>query len=67
MKNLLQENLNSGVAAFTRKIKEAVLTLKIESKLTKNEILERYFNQVSYGGEAYGAQEAAWKYFGKNI
>lgn len=50
-----------------RKIVEAILTLKIENKLSKNEILERYFNQVSYGGEAYGVQEAALKYFGKNI
>ena len=50
-----------------RKIIEAILTLKVERKLTKNEILERYFNQVSYGGEAYGVQEAAQKYFGKNI
>jgi 1A family penicillin-binding protein len=63
IKNVFLTNEKS----FTRKIKEAILTLKIEKKLTKNEILERYFNQVSYGGEAYGAQEAAWKYFGKNI
>jgi 1A family penicillin-binding protein len=63
VKNVFLTNEKS----FTRKIKEAILTLKIEKKLTKDEILERYFNQVSYGGEAYGAQEAAWKYFGKNI
>ncbi len=50
-----------------RKIKEAVLTLMIEQKLTKNEILERYLNQVSYGGEAYGVAEASWKYFGKEV
>jgi len=63
IKNVFLTNEKS----FERKIKEIILTLKIENKLTKNEILERYFNQVSYGGEAYGAQEAAWKYFGKNI
>ncbi len=57
----------SNEKSFERKIKEAILTLKIENKLSKDEILERYFNQVSYGGEAYGVQEAAWKYFGKNI
>jgi len=50
-----------------RKIIEAILTLKVEKKLTKDEILERYFNQVSYGGEAYGIQEAAQKYFAKNV
>jgi 1A family penicillin-binding protein len=63
VKNIFLTNEKS----FKRKIKEAILTLKIEKKLTKNQILERYFNQVSYGGEAYGVQEAAWKYFGKNV
>ncbi|MEI8067560.1 MAG: PBP1A family penicillin-binding protein [Candidatus Shapirobacteria bacterium] len=53
--------------SFKRKFKEAVLTLLVESKLSKNEILEKYFNQVSYGGEAYGVQEASLKYFGKNV
>lgn len=52
---------------ITRKIKEAILTLMIEHKMTKNEILERYLNQVSYGGEAYGVEEAAEKYFGKHV
>ena len=52
---------------FKRKIKELILTLEIEKKLTKDEILERYLNQVSYGGEAYGVEEAALKYFGKNV
>jgi 1A family penicillin-binding protein len=57
----------SSEKTFKRKIKEAILTLKLENKLSKNEILERYLNQVSYGGEAYGVQEATLKYFGKNI
>jgi 1A family penicillin-binding protein len=57
----------SNEKTFKRKIKEAVLTLIIEQKMTKNEILERYLNQVSYGGEAYGVQEASQKYFGKNV
>ena len=52
---------------WKRKIKEAIITLLIEKRLTKNEILERYFNQVSYGGEVYGVQEAAQRYFDKNV
>jgi len=52
---------------LSRKIKEAILTLMIEKKITKDEILERYLNQVSYGGEAYGVAEASWKYFGKQV
>ncbi len=52
---------------LSRKIKEAILTLMIEKKISKDEILERYLNQVSYGGEAYGVAEASWKYFGKEV
>lgn len=52
---------------WTRKAKEAVLAIQLEMKLSKDEILERYLNQVAYGGETYGAQEAALKYFGKNV
>lgn len=63
VKNVFLTNEKS----FKRKIKEAILTLRIEKKMTKDEILERYFNQVSYGGEAYGVQEAAQKYFGKDV
>jgi len=57
----------SNEKTMTRKVKEAILTLIIERKMTKNEILERYLNQVSYGGEAYGVEEAAEKYFGKHV
>lgn len=57
----------SNEKSISRKIKELVLTILVESKLSKKEILEKYFNQVSYGGEIYGAQEAAWKYFNKNV
>ena len=57
----------SNEKTFERKIKEAILSLLIENKLSKKEILERYFNQVAYGGETYGVQEAAKKYFGKNV
>ena len=39
----------------------------VEQKLSKDEILERYLNQVSYGGEAYGAEAAAQKEFGKSV
>ncbi len=63
VKNVFFDNQKN----YKRKIKEAILTLLLEQKLSKNEILERYFNQVSYGGETYGAEEASWKYFGKNV
>lgn len=57
----------SGEKTWKRKIKEATLALMIEKKLNKGEILERYFNQVAYGGETYGVAEAAIKYFGKEV
>lgn len=52
---------------WKRKVKEVILSVLVEWKLEKNQILEKYFNQVSYGGEAYGVGEASLKYFGKNI
>ncbi len=57
----------SNEKTFIRKVREAILTLMLEQKLSKDEILERYLNQVSYGGEAYGAEQAASKYFGKRL
>lgn len=53
--------------SIQRKLKEWVLALMLEQKLTKEEIIERYINQVPYGGEIYGAVEAAERYFGKKL
>lgn len=64
---LVKKVFFSGEKTYTRKIKEAIISIWIETKLNKNEILERYFNQVPYGGDTYGVQEASWKYFGKNV
>ncbi len=49
----------------TRKIAEILLALEIERRLTKEEILERYLNQVYFGQGAYGVEIAARVYFGK--
>jgi len=57
----------SSEKTWSRKIKEMILAMTIENKLTKDEILERYFNQVAYGGETYGVEEASLKYFGKDV
>lgn len=50
---------------LTRKLKEWMLALKIENSLSKKEILELYFNEVPYGGNVYGIEEAARMFFGK--
>jgi len=50
-----------------RKLKEVLLSLKLESILSKEEILERYLNQVYYGHGYYGIKTAALGYFRKEL
>lgn len=52
---------------FIRKFKEILLALKMERELTKDEILELYINAVPFGKRAYGAQAAAFTYYGKPL
>lgn len=52
---------------FSRKIKEAILAKRMEEKLSKDEILYLYLNQIYLGAGAYGVQTAAETYFGKNV
>ncbi|MEQ8911110.1 MAG: PBP1A family penicillin-binding protein [Pseudomonadales bacterium] len=52
---------------FIRKFKEILLALKIERELSKDEILELYINAVPFGKRAYGAQAAAFTYYGKPL
>jgi penicillin-binding protein 1A len=52
---------------FTRKIYEVLLAFEIERKLTKDQILELYINQIYLGRRAYGFASAAQIYFGKPI
>jgi len=52
---------------FSRKIKEALLSLQIEKYYTKKEILELYCNQVYFGNGAYGVEAAARTFFGKHV
>ena len=52
---------------FTRKIYEILLAMKIESKLSKDQILELYMNQIFLGQRAYGFAAACDIYFGKPI
>lgn len=50
---------------FKRKILEALITLKLEMTLTKNQILEIYLNSIDWGRGLFGIQEAAQFYFKK--
>lgn len=51
---------------FKRKVREALLSLQLEKRFTKNEILYFYLNQIYFGEGAYGIEMAARTYFGKS-
>ena len=51
----------------SRKTKEIIVALMAERVYTKDQILEMYLNNISYGGTAWGVQSAAQKFFGKNV
>ncbi|MGI6227390.1 MAG: PBP1A family penicillin-binding protein [Peptococcales bacterium] len=52
--------------SYKRKIQEAVIAIKVENDLSKNEILELYMNRSYFGHSAYGIEAAAQTYFGKS-
>ncbi|UIE39179.1 transglycosylase domain-containing protein [Leptodesmis sichuanensis] len=52
--------------AFSRKLAESVLSMRVEQIFTKDQILEMYLNQVYWGHNTYGAETAAQSYFGKS-
>jgi penicillin-binding protein 1A len=57
----------SSEKTFTRKFYELLLTYKIESSLTKDQIFELYLNQIYLGRRAYGFASAARTYFGTPV
>lgn len=58
-----EENTGGFEKTVARKLKEALLAIKLERKLSKDEILERYLNTIYLGRGAYGVQAAAQKFF----
>ena len=62
-KNLLLTNEYS----YTRKVKEAILAKRIESALTKQQILSLYLNEIALGRQAFGVEAAAQAYFAKSV
>ena len=57
----------SSEKTFSRKFNEALLSFKIEHTLSKDQILELYFNQIYLGQRAYGFSAAAQTYYGKPL
>ena len=52
---------------FSRKVKEAILTYQMERTYTKDEILERYLNEIYFGSGSYGIRNASEQYFKKDV
>ena len=59
--------LLSSEVKFSRKIREAVLAMRIDSAFAKDQILELYLNEIFLGENSYGDAAAATNYFGKSL
>ncbi|WP_051251725.1 transglycosylase domain-containing protein [Psychrilyobacter atlanticus] len=57
----------SNERTFSRKFKEVIITLEIERVYSKDEILEKYLNEIYFGSGSYGVREAAKDIFNKDI
>jgi membrane peptidoglycan carboxypeptidase len=64
---LVKNVLLTNDRTIIRKVKEFVLSIQIEKKYTKDEILLMYLNEAPYGGTAWGVEAAAETYFGKKV
>ena len=62
---VVKNSLLTQDKTITRKIKEWVLAIKLTNTISKDQILQAYFNETPYGGTTYGIEEATQKYFGK--
>ena len=57
----------SSEQTFERKFKEMQLAIKLEKKLTKDEILEKYLNMLYFGSGEYGVKNASRRFFDKDL
>lgn len=55
----------SSERSYTRKAKEIILSLQLEGRYTKDEIMEMYLNRIPYGANIYGVEVASKTFFGK--
>lgn len=63
---LLKNTILTNDVSIERKIKEAYLSITLEEKLTKDQILTAYLNTIPLGGHVYGVEAASLLYFSKN-
>jgi len=64
---LVKNTLLTTEKTMKRKVRELILSFMVETSLSKDEILEMYFNEVSFGGTVHGVEEASRRYFGKSV
>ena len=57
----------SAMASLVRKFREAKVARELETRFSKERILELYLNQIPFGSGAYGVESAARRYFGRPI
>ncbi len=62
---LIKNTLLNSDRTFSRKIKEWILSVKLEQTMNKEDILALYLNEAPYGGNIYGIEEASKAFFGK--
>src|SRR4030042_424238 len=63
---LIKNTVLTPERTFTRKVKEVILSIELEQRFSKDQILEMYLNEILYGSNAYGIQAAAQTFFGKD-
>ena len=64
---LVKNAILSNEKTFTRKIKELMLSVELERRYTKDEILQIYFNEIPYGSTYYGIEAASQNLFKKSV
>ncbi len=63
---LIKNSMLSSERTLARKAKEVILSVELEQKFSKDEILGMYLNEIPYGSNAYGIEAAAETFFGKH-
>lgn len=63
---VVKNSILTNDKTITRKLKEIILSVKLDGVLTKDEILNIYLNEIPFGGSLYGVQEASVSFYGKD-
>ncbi len=67
VRNILLPPEEAQQQTLERKIREAILAIRVGQEYSKAQILSLYLNEVYYGAQAYGVEAAAQRYFGKHV